>query len=78
MKAMQLSTNNAKTGSLIFIAPFISLIFISAILKEKIHGTTIAGLILIVSGIVWQQFFIKNIMKKVQSLRILGLTREHL
>jgi drug/metabolite transporter (DMT)-like permease len=61
MKAMQLSNNNAKTGSLIFIAPFISLIFISIILKEKIYSTTITGLILIVSGIVWQQFFIKKV-----------------
>lgn len=60
MKAMQLSTNNARTGSLIYIAPFISLIFISLILKEKIHLTTIAGLILIISGIIWQQFFIKH------------------
>jgi len=60
MKAMQMSTNNAKTGSLIFIAPFISLIFISLVLKEKIFTTTIAGLVLIVSGIVWQQFFIKK------------------
>lgn len=60
MKAMQLSTNNAKTGSLIFIAPFISLIFISFILKEKIHVTTIAGLLLIITGIIWQQFFIKK------------------
>ncbi len=60
MKAMQMSTNNAKTGSLIFIAPFISLIFISLILKEKIFTTTITGLVLIISGIVWQQFFIKK------------------
>ena len=60
MKAMQMSTNNAKTGSLIFIAPFISLIFISLILKEKIFITTISGLVLIISGIVWQQFFIKK------------------
>jgi len=60
MKAMQLSTNNARTGSLIFIAPFISLFFISVILGEHIYLTTIAGLILIVAGIVWQQFFIKQ------------------
>ncbi len=60
MKAMHMSTNNAKTGSLIFIAPFISLIFISLILKEKIFTTTITGLVLIISGIVWQQFFIKK------------------
>lgn len=60
MKAMQLSTNNAKTGSLIFIAPFISLIFISYFLKETIFVTTILGLLLIIAGIVWQQFFIKK------------------
>lgn len=60
MKAMQLSTNNARTGSLTYISPFISLIFISLILHEKIYATTIAGLVLIVSGIIWQQFFIRR------------------
>lgn len=60
MKAMQWSKNNAMTSSLIFAAPFISMFFISAILKEKIMITTIFGLILIVTGIVWQQFFIKR------------------
>jgi drug/metabolite transporter (DMT)-like permease len=56
MKALQLSDNNAVTGSLIYIAPFLSLIMISAVLGEKIHLTTIAGLVLIASGIVYQQF----------------------
>lgn len=60
MKAMQLSRNNARTGSLIFLAPFLSLIFISLILKEKIYITTPLGLVLIITGIVWQRFFIKN------------------
>ncbi len=55
MKAMQLSNNNAVTGSLIFAAPFLSLLLISSVLGEKIHATTIAGLILIISGIVYQQ-----------------------
>ncbi len=55
MKAMQLSTNNAVTGSLIYVAPFLSLLLISSVLGEKIHGTTIAGLVLIISGIVYQQ-----------------------
>ncbi|HPJ77837.1 MAG TPA: DMT family transporter [Prolixibacteraceae bacterium] len=55
MKAMQLSSNNAVTGSLIFAAPFLSLLFISTIVGEKIHATTLAGLALIVGGIVWQQ-----------------------
>jgi drug/metabolite transporter (DMT)-like permease len=56
MKALQLTDNNAVTGSLIYIAPFLSLIMISAVLGEKIHLTTIAGLVLIASGIVYQQF----------------------
>ena len=60
MKAMQLSHNNAHTGSLIFLAPFLSLVFISIILKEKIYITTPLGLILIISGIIWQRFYIKN------------------
>jgi drug/metabolite transporter (DMT)-like permease len=55
MKAMQLSTNNAKTGNLVFIAPFVSLVFIRLILREPIFITTFAGLILIVTGILLQQ-----------------------
>lgn len=57
MKAMQYSENNALTGSLTYASPFISLFFISAVLGEKIHLTTIAGLALIVTGIVYQQIF---------------------
>lgn len=55
MKAMQLSTNNAKIGNLVFLAPFISLIFIHFILKETIYVTTFIGLIFIVSGIFTQR-----------------------
>ncbi len=55
MKAMQLTHNTAVTGSLIFAAPFISLILISTVLKEKIHVTTIAGLMLIITGIIYMQ-----------------------
>lgn len=55
MKAMQMTSNTAATGSLIFAAPFLSLILISSVLNEKIHLTTIAGLILIVTGIFFMQ-----------------------
>jgi drug/metabolite transporter (DMT)-like permease len=55
MKAMQYSDNNALTGSLIYIAPFLSLIFISAIIGETIRWTTVLGLILIASAILYQQ-----------------------
>ena len=55
MKAMHLSDNNAKTGNLIFLSPFLSLIFIHFILGETIYFTTFIGLAFIISGIVFQQ-----------------------
>jgi len=55
LKAMELSTNNAKIGNLVFLAPFVSLIFIHFILKESIYITTFIGLVFIVGGIFIQQ-----------------------
>lgn len=55
MKAMQLSENNAKTGNLIFLSPFLSLVFIHFILGETIFVTTFIGLGFIISGIWYQQ-----------------------
>ena len=55
MKAMQLSENNAKTGNLIFLSPFLSLVFIHFILGETIFFTTFIGLAFIISGIWYQQ-----------------------
>ncbi len=55
MKAMHLSENNAKTGNLIFLSPFLSLIFIHFILGETIFVTTFVGLAFIIFGIWVQQ-----------------------
>ncbi len=55
MKALQHSENNAKTGNLIFLTPFLSLIFIHFILGEIIYYTTFVGLGFIVAGIWYQQ-----------------------
>jgi len=55
LKAMKLSTNNAKIGNLVFIAPFISLIFIHFILHETIYITTFIGLVFIITGVLVQQ-----------------------
>ncbi|WP_221798422.1 DMT family transporter [Oceanobacter mangrovi] len=49
--AMNLTKRTAAISSLIFLSPFISLIFISRILGEPIHMATIAGLLLIVVGL---------------------------
>jgi drug/metabolite transporter (DMT)-like permease len=56
LKAMNLVTNNAKIGNLVFFAPFLSLVFIHFILKETIYITTFIGLIFIVAGVLLQQF----------------------
>lgn len=55
MKALSLTSNNARIANFIYIAPFISLIFIHFILGEQIFLTTILGIIFIISGIVFQQ-----------------------
>ena len=55
LKAMNLTTSNAKIGNLVFLAPFVSLIFIHFVLKETIFVTTFIGLVFIVAGIFVQQ-----------------------
>lgn len=59
MKAMKLSENNAKTGNLTFLSPFLSLIFIHFILGETIYITTFIGLVFIITGIWFQQKKVK-------------------
>ncbi len=56
IKALQLSKSTAKTANLIYITPFLSLVFIHFVLKEEIFITSIIGLILIVLGIIIQRF----------------------
>lgn len=55
LKAMQSTTNTSQIANLIFISPFLSLIFIYFILGEAILLSTIVGLILIIFGLIFQQ-----------------------
>ena len=55
MKGLRLSTNKAKTSTLAYLSPFISLIFIAFILGETILLSSIIGLVFIVGGILYQQ-----------------------
>ncbi|MGK0438826.1 MAG: drug/metabolite transporter (DMT)-like permease [Paracoccaceae bacterium] len=59
LKAMKLAENTAKIANLIFISPFLSLIFISVLLDEVILPSTLFGLCLIIAGLVVQQLFAK-------------------
>lgn len=55
LKALSLTENTAKLSNVIYLVPFVALIFISIILGETIFWTTIVGLFLIIGGIVYQQ-----------------------
>jgi len=54
LKALQLAKTTDKVSNLVYLAPFISLIFVHFILHEPVYYTTPAGLLLIISGILVQ------------------------
>ncbi|MHC4757703.1 MAG: DMT family transporter [Planctomycetota bacterium] len=54
LKALKLSGKTARIANLVYLAPFLSLIFIHFILAETIHPSTMIGLILIIAGILIQ------------------------
>jgi drug/metabolite transporter (DMT)-like permease len=55
LKALQLSESTGRISNLIYLTPFISLIFIHTILKERLYFTSLIGLGLIVAGILVQR-----------------------
>lgn len=55
LKALKYAVNTAKVSNLVYLSPFLSLMFISVIIGEKILPSTLAGLVLIISGIILQQ-----------------------
>lgn len=61
LRALKLAVSTDRISNLVFFAPFISLLFISLILGEHIYYTTLAGLLLIIAGIIYQ-----NSGKRVQ------------
>jgi drug/metabolite transporter (DMT)-like permease len=54
LKALQLASTTDKVSNLVYLAPFLSLIFVHFILHEPVYYTTPAGLLLIISGILIQ------------------------
>ncbi len=53
--AMKLTSSSSKVANLIFLSPFLSLIFIHFILKEDIRTSTFVGLSMIIFGLILQQ-----------------------
>ena len=56
INALKLTRNTARISNLIFISPFISLMLLATIIGEEIHSSTLVGLVLIVCGLVIQQW----------------------
>ncbi|HDQ46275.1 MAG TPA: DMT family transporter [bacterium] len=51
MKALELTSHPVRIGNVVYLSPFISLIFLNRIVGEHIHTSAIIGLILIMIGI---------------------------
>jgi drug/metabolite transporter (DMT)-like permease len=51
LRALQLSESTGKVANLIYLTPFISLIFIHIVLHEEIYYTSFIGLCMIIAGI---------------------------
>lgn len=56
LRALQLSRTTAQVSNLVYLAPFLSLVVIRLAVREGILPSTVVGLILIVGGIVMQQY----------------------
>ncbi len=54
LTALRLTTSTARIANLIFLAPFLSLVFIHFVLGEHVLPATIVGLVLIVGGLLLQ------------------------
>jgi drug/metabolite transporter (DMT)-like permease len=54
LKALQLASTTDKVSNLVYLAPFLSLVFLHFIIREPVYYTTPAGLLLIISGILIQ------------------------
>ncbi len=55
LSALKLTTSAARIGNLIFISPFLSLVFIHVLVGEEIRVSTFAGLVFIMGGLAIQQ-----------------------
>lgn len=58
--AMRKTSNPALINQLCYLSPFLSLFFVAFVLNEQIVATTYIGLVLIVSGIVFNQYLVKE------------------
>jgi drug/metabolite transporter (DMT)-like permease len=54
LKALKMASTTDKVSNLVYLAPFLSLVFVHFILHESVYYTTLLGLLLIIFGILIQ------------------------
>lgn len=59
-KALRMTRNPALVNQLCYLSPFLSLFLIAVVLGEDIAPATYGGLALIVAGLVYNQYFVKD------------------
>jgi drug/metabolite transporter (DMT)-like permease len=64
LKALKYTTSTARVANLIFISPFLSLVMIHFIVGEEILPSTLVGLVFIISGLLVQSMYKKNMAKR--------------
>jgi drug/metabolite transporter (DMT)-like permease len=60
LKALSMAESKAKLSNVIYLVPFVSLVFIHFFVGETIYWTTIVGLLVIVASIMFQQLSSKK------------------
>jgi drug/metabolite transporter (DMT)-like permease len=60
LKALNRTNSTARISYLIYLVPFLSLLFIHFILGETIQNTTLTGLVLIVTGLILQSLNVSS------------------
>ena len=60
LTAIRLAPRSDRISNLVFMAPFLNLLFASQVLGEDIYLTTVFGIVLLVAGIVIQNVIVKH------------------
>ncbi len=68
LMALRLSDNASRVGNLIFLSPFLSLLFIRGLVGEEILPATVFGLVLVVAGLLIQQAGARRLRRRTEAL----------
>ncbi len=67
LKALSLARSSASIATFAYITPFLSLVFIRIVVGERILWSSIVGLLLIISGIIFQEWRMSNLKSVIQN-----------